>query len=116
MQVFSSSLQCVGTPASSPVRSSSATLLEKLPVRVYFKNLYMDLTCKAIVTWSLILFNDNKVNFVSSHICAVPACCHCISSYLKINGFAFVMEGDTLGFLLSIFAWFQTHLNTLTDR
>lgn len=86
---------CRNSYFKSCVLLFSHSVLEKLPVGVCFQNLYMDLIYKAIATRSLILFSNNNVNLVSSQLCAVPACCHCISSYLNTNGFAFVIKGDT---------------------
>lgn len=71
----------------------------------------MDLICKAVAMCSLILFSDNSVNLVSSQLCAVPVSCHCISSYLKTNGFAFVIMRH-FGFLIVLIV-FKTHFHIL---
>lgn len=75
----------------------------------------MDLICKAIATRSLILFSHNSVNLVSSQFCAVPVCCRCISSYLKTNGFAFVIKGGTLVFCFEYLLVFKTHLSIFNE-
>lgn len=59
--------------------------------------------------------SDNNVNLVSSQLCAVPECCHCISSYLKTNGFAFVIKGHTLVFCFEYLLVFKTHWNILKE-
>lgn len=75
----------------------------------------MDLICKAVAICSLILFSDNSVNLVSGQLCAVPVSCHCISSYLKTNGFAFVIMGDTLVFCLEYLIVFKTQFRILNE-
>lgn len=89
--------------------------LGQFPAGVWFSSLDMVLICKAVAVCSWILFSDNSVNLVSSQLCAVPVSCHCISSYLKTNGFAFVIMRDTLVFRLKYLIVFKAHFHIFID-